>query len=509
MFRSTLSRLLMAGLALSFAWREATAQSEFVRMLPKLPESTNAIALVDLKSMFNSPIALKEKWAENESETPLFPPRLASRSDYLVYGSALNFGGGFDRNWEIVLAETKASITAKEVAVIVGGAVDELAGTSIVWDPRDSFIVLFDEQMVGARFPADRQETGRWIKEAQKAGTESRLSPYLRHVAAMKQTYDHQLVMAFDTADLFTPALMRPILASSPAFDLKLDDLDAASRALASAEGVLLGIKADTGLEGIVKVDFGMSTAPLKRIAKPLLIDMLQRIGADLRDLRDWRTTIEEDSITIQGPLTTSGARRMASLLELDPGLSGPAAQPEPEVAQSPAPAAGESASPGAVAPTLKATEKYYRDLMTLLDDIRDEDKTKTQRTISLWCGRYATKIDRMPILRVDPDLLAFSRKITITLRDLSNTAKGANMNIVARQTTDAATSTGGGYYGGGYYGFGYGPYLEGTSRIAMERITKQEGLKASSYEIQVWAQVEQELNDLDRVLTMRYGVEF
>jgi hypothetical protein len=497
--RLFLASVVGAIVALAVAPGEARAQAEFVRLLPKLPESTNAISLVDLKSLFNTPLALKEKWLERNEGNPLFPPTLALGADYLIYGTAINYGDGFERSWEVVLAASKTPRTALEIAKNQGGAVDNLAGTDVVWSPRDAFIVVFSPRDIGARFPADRQETARWIRAVGSPDAKPTISPYLRKIASTKQGFDHQIVMAFDMADLFSPQLVRSAVATSTAFDLKLDNLDEVSDAVATIEGVLLAINVDTSIEGIVRVDFGGSTKAVERIAKPLLLDVMTRMGAELSDMKDWRVKIEEKTVTLQGPLTTSGARRLVSLLELDGGVS----VPEPETA---APvAATEGASPGLTAPTLAATQKYYRDLMTLIDDIK-ADKAKSQRTLSLWCDRYATKIDRMPILRVDQELLDFSRRITVTLRDLSNTGTGANMNIIARQTTDAASSVGG--YGG-YYGFGYGPYLQGTSRLAMERITKQEGIKASAYEIQVWSAIEQAVNDLDRSLTMRYGVEF
>ena len=143
--------------------------------------------------------------------------------------------------------------------------------------------------------------------------------------------------------------------------------------------------------------------------------------------------------------------------------------------------------------------------IQNLLDDLTD--KAVDQRRVSLWCERYADKIDRMPILGVDPELLDLGKKVSITLRNLSGIAQGAKRNLEVRQTTDAATSVGIGYVG--YYGFGYGASIGGTSELAMERITKQEGARATAAQSAIWAEMETGLADMRRTLTERYGVEF
>ena len=83
-------------------------------------------------------------------------------------------------------------------------------------------------------------------------------------------------------------------------------------------------------------------------------------------------------------------------------------------------------------------------------------------------------------------------------------------LNITARGTTEGATSAGVGYGGyGGYYGYGYGMSIEGTSQIAMSRITRQENVRAASFQAEVWTVMENEMANLRRTLTQRYGVEF
>ena len=95
---------------------------------------------------------------------------------------------------------------------------------------------------------------------------------------------------------------------------------------------------------------------------------------------------------------------------------------------------AGEGASPGAV--NVRDTKSYFTAIQDLLDDLTD--KAVDQRRVALWCDRYADKVDRMPVLGVDPELLDFGHRVGITLRGLANVSKGGQLNVEMRRTTDA-----------------------------------------------------------------------
>lgn len=496
-----LLRKLVVGVLAVLAPQVGLAQVDFVNLLTKVPEEANSVAFVKVNEIFNSPLALKEKWSEQDAYSRVFGTGLRNEADYIIFASQVNLGQGLKPSWEMMLATPSRPVDAATIAANEGGAVDTLAETPVVWTPRNGYVAVFGPRLVGARFPADRQDAARWIKGA-KDRRDPVVSPFLRRVAARVQGTDAQIVMAFDTAELLSPELLRPHIGSSRTFEPKLDDLDAIAESLATVEGVVLAMKVDTEINGFLRLDLTGSTAPLKRVAKPLLIEAMQGIGAELDDLRDWRVKIEEKTITLQGPLSTDGARRLGSLLELDLALS----SKQDAVASTPGQPVSPNASPGSNTVSLEETKKYYNALLALIDDL-EKDKAKSQRTMALWTDRYATKIDRMPILGVDPDLLDFSKKVSITFRNLALTAQGSSLAIQNRGTTEGAVSVGFGY--GGYYGYGYGMTAQGTSRLAMERITKQENIAATSTEIQTWAQLRQGISDLDRLLTMKYGVEF
>lgn len=496
---------LLAFSALLTEARPARAQAEFVEMLWKVPDGANAIALVRAEEFLNAPIALREGWPEM-AESALGPPAAVSPEARLaLFASRIDFVNGFDPLWQLGLVALKGPVQPQAIANADGGSVDDANDPPLIWSPRNLFYVPFKPDLVGIVGPADRQAAARWASNASKR-TEPVVSEYLQAIARSMQGGEAQYKMGIDLAGLSSAKQLRPHVARAAAVDLKIDDIDAIAESLASIQGLTIEITADADIRGRMRIDFGKSTAPLKRIAKPLLLEVMENLGADVTSIRrDWSILVEDRAITYRGPLTTPGVRRIASLVELPSAgadARGPSYARDDAAPAAGAPTAG-APSPGTV--NARATKSYFVALQNLLDDLTD--KAVDQRRVSLWCERYADKIDRMPILGVDPELLDLGRKVSITLRNLSSIAQGAKRNVDVRQTTDAAASAGYGYVG--YYGFGYGASIGGTSELAMERIVKQEGARASAAQSAIWSEMETGMADMRRTLTERYGVEF
>lgn len=124
-----------------------------------------------------------------------------------------------------------------------------------------------------------------------------------------------QFLMAFDLAYLSSPKQLKPHVARAASVNIKVDDIDAISETLASVTGATLKIKADTEFYGWLRIDFARSTAPLERIAKPLLNEVLLNLGAEIENFRDWSILVEDKTITFRGPVSSSMVRRIASLI--------------------------------------------------------------------------------------------------------------------------------------------------------------------------------------------------
>ena len=495
--RIALAASSLIGLTALFAdARSANGQGEFVEMLWKVPESANAIALVKAEEFLNAPIALREGWAEAAQTAGGPPAAVTPEVRHALFASQMDFVNGFEPAWELGLVALKGPVDPQAIANADGGTVDDADDPPLIWSPRDLFYIPFQPDLVGIVAPANRQSALRWAREAGRR-TEPAVSEYLQEVARSMQGNEAQYILGIDLEGLSSAKQLKPHVARLACIDLKIDDIDAIAESLASIRGVTVELTVDAEIYGRMRIDFSKSTAALKRVAKPLILEVMSNLGANVDAIqRDWSILVEDRVITYRGPLSPEGARRVASIVELPTaGVDAVAAAPaEPDEA---------APSPGSV--NARETRDYFRAIQELLDDLTD--KAVDQRRVALWCERYADKIDRMPVLGIDPELLDFGHQVSITLRNLANVSKGGSLNVQMRRTTDAAQSASVGY--GGYYGYGYGAGLEGTSRVAMERITRQEATKATASEGAIWTELENQMATMRRTLTERYGMEF
>ncbi len=103
------------------------------------------------------------------------------------------------------------------------------------------------------------------------------------------------------------------------------------------------------------------------------------------------------------------------------------------------------------------ASQEYFKTITTMLDDLGGKRKTTefvTWGQVGLWFERYARKIDNLPILNVDNELLDYGVFVADSLRQSETAMKGIGAKSGYRKT-QLSNTTGGSYYGG--YGYGYG----------------------------------------------------
>src|SRR5207249_288183 len=115
-------------------------------------------------------------------------------------------------------------------------------------------------------------------------------------------------------------------------------------------------------VNGQITVDFDDPPNMLAPVAKPLLLGVLERIGAAIEDLDDWETRVAGKAVILTGKLSERGLRQV-----LSPFIR-PAAMNIIE-----------SESPGTLSqnPKAVASQRYFRSVQTLLNDLKVQ-KTKT-----------------------------------------------------------------------------------------------------------------------------------
>jgi hypothetical protein len=124
---------------------------------------------------------------------------------------------------------------------------------------------------------------------------------------------------------------------------------------------------------------------------------------------------------------------------------------------------------------------------------------------------RYARKIDRMPILNVDPELLTFGANVANSLRGMALTKRQGGVSY----GVSTAGMGGGGYANYavdyGYLGGTVGDAYSGARASAADRASMKAGAMADANYARVegFKGIEDATADIRRKMTQKYQVEF
>ena len=390
------------------------AAAQLDDLLRRVPDRPNTVTVLDLDKVFKSPMADQEQWRDKhlkafESGMLMVPPT-ASR---FVLASQLDLDV-MQPVWEVALVNVNEEVSIPEVAQRRGGTVDVVAGESAAALPDDTYVIKFGPTVVGAMKPANRQSVGRWIESSRDANRRP-LPPYLEEAVGFVQDVGTPIIIALDLENALAPAKIRARLGEMECLAGKSVDLDKLSQALASARGVTLGITLVEKRYGGIKIDFSEDVSMTADFAKPLLLEVLAYRGAMIDEFKDWTVNVTSKQISLKGVLEPSGLRRILSLLE-------PPHSPDYKPAK---PSSGTQPEELTVA---LASQEYFKIITTMLTDLQGKRKSTefvTWGQVGLWFERYAKKIDNLPILNVDNELLDYGAFVSDSLRQSETAMKG------------------------------------------------------------------------------------
>lgn len=476
---------LMVGIVGCLVTSQVAVAQQFDDLLKTVPPNANAMIVIDAAALKLSGLAKKEHWADRHEEAfagrALFVPPEADR---VVIAAQLNVAKDLEAEWELAVMQLGEELPLKSVARGQRGYVDTISGAEAAWTPNGAYFVEFAPRVLGVISPDNRQTVARWIefgRQSRAAAT----SPYLRE-AASQAGKNGQILMALDLSEAVQPHRLDERLQTLDVFEGKKVDLDTIAGAIASLRGVTLAVRVGEEATAKGRIDFAREVAVLKPYAKQLVLAALDNAGASLDDAEKWKFDAAGKSVTFEGALSDSSLRRIFSLLEI----------PSADLAGGPE-SSGTSQSKD---PTLAATQQYYKSLTALLDDLRVTFKDHKQNQ-SIWLEKYARKIDQLPILNVDDELLAFGGDVSERLRKISVAKRTANVRTGVRQQ-----STYGNYYNyGGNYDYGYYTTPE-SQRIQIRTSEQAVATKVRTEEAQDIGNL---LNDMRQKLTKKYQVEF
>jgi hypothetical protein len=475
-------------------------------LLGWVPDQANAALFIDADVVQKSAIAVKDKWGTGNQPTlglDSLPPNVSK----LVDAAQISPGGGMA--WEVMVAAQRKPVAEADLIRRTGGTRDTIAGRSVVVTPRYGIVVNLAPGVSGAYQPPNRQDAGRWLRS-----TTGKLSPSFS--AYLKQAADTvgpnaPVVMAFDTLDVLDVAGVKARLAKATSLKGKPVNLDPLAEFLASLRGVTVTIRVTDRLHGEMRLEFERPADSIKDVAKPLLLEILERLGLHSEEMDAWTASVDGKVVTFGGELTLSTANLLLSPF-LRPSASGVSPGDEP-------PPSGDVKA--------QASLKYFQTVEKKIREVRASKNPNFPKLANTFnCA--ARQIDDLPILNVDDELLDWGNSLTATFRTMAIVAQAAGgqidlleANKMMVQTTTpnyyygSAYGVTGGYWGGAGYGYSYavpsGTTSTGLSSNygAVGNLQTMTNQQEYQYRMNTWKNIESSVNDVRRKMVKKYGIEF
>ncbi len=488
------------------------AEAQFRELLTRLPGGANAVALVNVEKALDSPYGVAQGWKENvqkafDAGLVRVPPQTTQFA--LAAQIDLEF---MEPIWEAGVVNVSETIPLATIAEKRSGTLDSIENLPTLVLPNDTYVVQFGPKTLGGMAPANRQAVLRWIRDL-RTRSEAALSPYLQRAAEYSDDAGTEVIIAIDLEGVFYPASVHDYLKSKELLDQSNVDREELARLLAGVQGVRMGIRIGERPFGKVVVDFAEDVSVTAPFAKPLLLEILADVGATVGALAEWKPAVQGTTISLEGYLSPDGMRRVMSVVE----SSAPAGTEARE--------AEETVSPGDLA-AIKAQKslEHFRAVTGMFDDLKKDMKDlKTLSSAQLWFDKYARKIERLPILNVDDELLEYSAYVAQQLRNATGAVKtmGIRGGVRQAQITSGDGTVGYGYGGGyrfgrygGYGGYGgysvYSPYMEARSIGSQRRVVRSQERATMAAKVQtIREEVIAATTDMRRKMTQRYQIEF
>ncbi len=413
----------------------------------------------------------------------------------------------FQPDWEIGYAAVEKTSTAESIAQREGGYVDTLQGRSIVWTPNEMYLVPLADNVVSIVRPADRKFVGQWLKKDRS----NVVSSYLQQVAG-RLTDRQSVSIAVDLEDVLSTGVLNEKLAQSRSLQGK--NIESIAKSLSSVQGITISVASDA-LEATVLIDFLSAPTELTPVAKAFFAEVLTARGVQLDEFSQWKMSAvsEGKTLSFTGPIASETLDDLLGMFTVHRASRGVTTVTKTD---SPSAPTAPQTSPSVVA---ENTRDYFRKVINIVHRVRDYSANNTGERAQ-WNGNMANRIDEMPTLEVDPQMVMFGAEVAKSLRSnsmsmqLTNISQGAAAVAADAGTGAFSTATavgtmagmGYGYGGYGNYGTYGGNFVDPNSPVKYYRMGQAQG--NTSFK-ELMARLEQSLADMRRTMTEKYKIQF
>jgi hypothetical protein len=456
-------------------------------LLRLVPGSANVLLRVNVQAILDSPVARREGWEKKQEAKAREGLALPVDSIELLQASKVDWTNNMKSLWDLSLVTLSHQPSMSAIARVEGGYADEIEGVAAAYSPRGAFFINVAPKTVAMMIPANRQEAAHWLTSI-KTRTQPAISNQLQKGLVANSA---PFTIICDTNNLLSRTQIRSRLRNASAMTGKTADFEQLSTVVASLKGLRLDVMVTNTIDATITIEFGQNAAPLRPFARELVLEAFENQGVSLPEFKDFRTVVGDNTITFAGRLTSSSSLSILSSFVAIPSGSLPTSTSE---------SASTSAAADPRAATIRASKRYYDEITKLIDDLRSKSRSTAGYRLTVWTDRYALQIDRLPILNVDPDLLAYGTFVSESLRGVRNVKIQTRAN---EQFNRAAQFTG----GGGFDEFGNGFYNDTGAGATVLR--RQADSQITSNVNNIWTQLETQSAEIRKKLTLKYEVEF
>jgi hypothetical protein len=496
----------------------ALPAAEMRELLPLLPKDANALVVLQIRELTNSPRGQKEGWAaQHETEFLVGAANIPPWVELFVRASREHPGAGGPA-WTTVLIPLPEGYNMEDLARREGTEVQQIDEHAAVWSPRYNgyFVDLTPPgeqplRVLGGITPATRQDVARWLADFHRGLGVLGMSDYLVTAANDPSA---QIMLAVDLQEMLDPVLIRYRIDGAAALQDRPEAKPGLVILYQTLRGVKLTVRVEETTQAELRMDFGRKVGDEGQYVKPLLIELLNDMGAAIDELDDAAVEVGDRTVTLRMPLSDESLRRVMSLATAAPAPPGP---PPPAAEQPPTPP-----SPGSTGADVTASRRYFSAVNRNIDDLgRAYARARSYARTAQWHQNFARRIDHLPATGVDPDLIDYGQSMSAKLRALAASLRGVAVKVNALEQSIVYNV----YYDPGYGGWGYGwtgwwgwgwwgpqwygqpPRAEVTSNLQEVRANQAELVAASAPERdQIWQMINEERAAMQRTMVGRYG---
>jgi hypothetical protein len=377
--------------------------------LSVVPGSCNAVAIMRMRSLVNSPLGKRDKWFDEArrayAEGLLSgPPWVTEIVQATRLGSATS---GQPLTYSIYVMDRPSVIG--DIAKHEMAPLTKIAGHAAVISPRNVCFLQLGPGVAGAVQPANQDAASNWARSFD----EKQIQPVAPEILdALRTDESSQVSLVVDLKGMLKPRSVLNWIVGTPKLRAT-DDIEGLANVLSSLRMARLSVHVSHAIVAHLRLDFHL---PVDKHAKGLekaVAQWFDDAGARPHALAAAKITVSEKALTFEVPLDEVGLRRLLSLIQ-SPYISAEEARGQ------------ENRKPNAL-----ASAAYYDKVCDLLNSLlyKNRDASEYAKT-ALWHEQFARRIAGLSTKAVDPALVRWGRDVSKELMALAASLRGESVKL-------------------------------------------------------------------------------